>query len=91
MYQQGITPDLQTYGQSFKAIALSNLAEKGRAAVQAWREMEMRGIKADDYAQRYFEKCVAYSAQKPASSPGRERRNRIPQRALSPVASAMSR
>lgn len=69
MIQSNVTPNLQTYGQSLKGIALSNLPEKGRRAVQVWREMQFRGIEADDYARSYFEKCVA-------STPSRRPRNR---------------
>lgn len=61
MVQHNLTPDLQTYGQSLKGIALSNLREKGKRAVQVWREMSMRGIQPNTYAKKYFNKCVALS------------------------------
>lgn len=59
MQRNHVAPDQQSYGQSLKAIALSNMRDKGRPAVQVWREMEINGLKANDYAQKYFEKCVA--------------------------------
>jgi hypothetical protein len=71
MIQDKVAPDLQTYGQSLKGIALSNLKEKGRRAVQVWREMQFQGIEPDDYAREYFEKCVELSSR--TSSPRRSR------------------
>ena len=59
MQRNHVAPDQQSYGQLLKAIALSNMREKGRPAVKVWREMEMNGLIANDYAQKYFEKCVA--------------------------------
>lgn len=81
MYKNKVVPDQQTYGQSLKCIALSNSREKGRRAVQVWREMEFHGIKADDYSRKYFEKCIAV-----ATKPKRRTRPKppIPQRAPRP-------
>lgn len=78
MIEYNLAPDIQTYGQSLKGIALSNLPEKGRRAVKVWREMEFRGIQANDYVQSYFEKCVAFSS-KP-SSPSRSKQYGKPKR-----------
>ncbi|CAB9518016.1 Pentatricopeptide repeat-containing protein [Seminavis robusta] len=86
MYQNNLIPDHHTYGQSLKAIALSNLKEKGRYAVQVWREMEFRGIEADSYTREHFEKCVALSAQREQQSSAGGRNRQRSQRAVSAVA-----